>query len=66
MRAVNLAGVEVLSRVGDLGEQESAMMTNVLEKLRTKPAAAPHVMNSMMMYLQIRHMFDQAGLCLDK
>jgi radical SAM superfamily enzyme YgiQ (UPF0313 family) len=61
-RAMELAGIEVLSRIGDLGQQESAMMTNVLEKLRFKPAAVPHVMNSMMMYLQIRHMFNETGL----
>ena len=59
VRPIELATLEMASRVDELGAAEARMASSVLQKLSSNPAAVPHVMGSLMIYLQIRWMFER-------
>jgi radical SAM superfamily enzyme YgiQ (UPF0313 family) len=58
LRPIETEGLELAWRVGELGSAEARMLSNLLEKVQKKPAAFQHVIGSLVMYAQVRFMFE--------
>lgn len=62
LRSLDADVATLLGTLGQLGPGEDDMWRRVRTALRIRPAATPHVMSTLVQYLQIRYMYETTGL----
>ncbi|HVX39893.1 MAG TPA: radical SAM protein [Gemmatimonadaceae bacterium] len=62
LRSLETDTATLLGKLGQLGPAEDDMWRRIRSALRERPVASPHVIPTLVQYLQIRYMYETTGI----